>query len=448
MAELDALKFEIQDETLGGTRIKVIGVGGGGSNAVNRMLEVGVTGVEFYVMNSDAQALRASKCTNRIPIGARITHGLGAGSDPLIGRQAALEDTDRIVQVLEGADMVFVAAGLGGGTGTGAAPVVAALAKELGALTVAVVTRPFSFEGPRRMRQADQGLAELHATVDTVISIPNDRLVELVPRGTSFYEAFRLADDVLRQGVQGISDIITTPGLINRDFADVRSIMTGMGFAIMGTATAGGENAAVEAARAAIRCPLIDEAGLEGARAILVNISASGNLPLHDMYEACELIRMASGVEDVQINFGVVPDESLGDQVKVTVIATGFERQGLPDAQAPHVSFSAPAELSAAPDAVAESHAPQVLDIPISDYPSEAEPEFEDEPSFQFADEPEPAASQDAPPDLAPGRAPSAPPPALPRLLAEPEPIAENDDVFTLDDIDTPPILRRERKSY
>ena len=448
MAELDALKFEIQDETLGGTRIKVIGVGGGGSNAVNRMLEVGVTGVEFYVMNSDAQALRASKCTNRIPIGARITHGLGAGSDPLIGRQAALEDTDRIVQVLEGADMVFVAAGLGGGTGTGAAPVVAALAKELGALTVAVVTRPFSFEGPRRMRQADQGLAELHATVDTVISIPNDRLVELVPRGTSFYEAFRLADDVLRQGVQGISDIITTPGLINRDFADVRSIMTGMGFAIMGTATAGGENAALEAARAAIRCPLIDEACLEGARAILVNISASGNLPLHDMYESCELIRMASGVEDVQINFGVVPDESLGDQVKVTVIATGFERQGLPDAQAPHVSFSAPAELSAAPAPVAEPGPPPILDIPITDYASEAEREVKDEPAFDFADEPEPAASRYAPPDLQRSPVPSAPPPPPSRPMAEPEPGAESDDVFTLDDIDTPPILRRERKSY
>jgi len=448
MAELDALKFEIQDESLGGTRIKVIGVGGGGSNAVNRMLEVGVAGVEFYVMNSDAQALRASKCTNRIPIGARITHGLGAGSDPLIGRQAALEDTDRIVQILEGADMVFVAAGLGGGTGTGAAPVVAALAKELGALTVAVVTRPFSFEGPRRMRQADQGLAELHATVDTVISIPNDRLVELVPRGTSFYEAFRLADDVLRQGVQGISDIITTPGLINRDFADVRSIMTGMGFAIMGTATAGGENAAVEAARAAILCPLIDEAGLQGARAILVNISASGKLALHDLYEACELIRLASGVEDVQINFGVVPDESLGDQVKVTVIATGFERPGLPEAEAPHVSFSAPAELSAAPAPVAEPEPSPILDIPSANYAGEAEPDVEDGLAFDFADEPEPAASHDAPPDLEPGPVPSTPPPAPARPVAEPEPIAESDDIFTLDDIDTPPILRRERKSY
>ena len=221
MAEPDPLKFEIQEESLGGTHIKVIGVGGGGSNAVNRMIEAGLEGVEFYVMNTDAQALRVSRCLNRIPIGARITHGLGAGSDPEIGRQAALEDTDRIVEVLEGADMVFVAAGLGGGTGSGAAPVVAALAKELGALTVAVVTRPFGFEGPRRMRQADMGLAELHATVDTVISIPNDRLVELVPKGTSFFEAFRLADDVLRQGVQGISDIITTPGPVSYTHLDV-----------------------------------------------------------------------------------------------------------------------------------------------------------------------------------------------------------------------------------
>jgi cell division protein FtsZ len=352
--------------------------------------------------------------------------------------------------VLEGADMVFVAAGLGGGTGTGAAPVVAALAKELGALTVAVVTRPFSFEGPRRMRQADHGLAELHATVDTVISIPNDRLVELVPRGTSFYEAFRLADDVLRQGVQGISDIITTPGLINRDFADVRSIMTGMGFAIMGTATAGGENAAVEAARAAILCPLIDEAGLKGARAILVNISASGSLALHDMYEACELIREASGVEDVQINFGVVPDETLGDQVKVTVIATGFERQGLPEAEPTHVSFSAPAEIAAAPAADAEPEAAPAIDVPIAAYADPAAPEAEEEPVFEFEEEPEHETDDQQPLDLdfAPGAAVPAPPQAPARPPAEPEPIAENDDIFSLDDIDTPPILRRERKSY
>jgi cell division protein FtsZ len=406
-------------------------------------------------MNSDAQALRASKCSNRIPIGSRITHGLGAGSDPVIGRQAALEDTDRIVQVLEGADMVFVAAGLGGGTGTGAAPVVAALAKELGALTVAVVTRPFGFEGPRRKRQADQGLAELHATVDTVISIPNDRLVEMVPKGTSFYEAFRMADDVLRQGVQGISDIITTPGLINRDFADVRSIMTGMGFAIMGTATAGGDNAAVEAARAAIQCPLIDEAGLEGAQAILVNISASGALPLHDMYEACELIRKASGVEDVQINFGVVPDETLGDQVKVTVIATGFQRLGLPEAQAPQVSVHLPPEGAGT---VAAAPAPAAIAAPVNVPAAEPEPVYEDEPAFDLDEEPEPPAKTRQEPldfnlfgaEEAPAALP-APAPSqrhAPAPLPSPEPIPERDDVFTLDDIDTPPILRRERKSY
>ncbi len=279
--------------------------------------------------------------------------------------------------------------------------------------------------------------------MDPVISLPNDWWFDLVPRGTSFYEAFRLADDVLRQGEQGISDIITTPGLINRDFADVRSIMTGMGFAIMGTATAGGDKAAVEAARAAIRCPLIDEAGLEGARAILVNISASNELSLHDMYEACELIRVASGVEDVQINFGVVPDPSLGDQVKVTVIATGFERKGLPKAEAPRVSFSAPAEL-AAPAHVSESADP--LDIPIADYTSAPEPVATNEAGFDYADEPEHNTRPEAPLEFAPqpvSGAPSAVPSA-----SEPEPATESDDIFSLDDIDTPPIWRRERKSY
>ncbi|MGO9240045.1 MAG: cell division protein FtsZ [Bryobacteraceae bacterium] len=472
MAEPDPLKFEIQDEALGGTRIKVIGIGGGGSNAVSRMIEAGLGGVEFYVMNTDAQALRASRCPNRIPIGERITHGLGAGSDPEIGRQAALEDTDRIVQVLEGADMVFVAAGLGGGTGSGAAPVVAALAKELNALTVAVVTRPFSFEGPRRMRQADMGLAELHATVDTVISIPNDRLVEMVPKGTSFFEAFRLADDVLRQGVQGISDIITTPGLINRDFADVRSIMTGMGFAIMGTASARGENAAVEAARAAIRCPLIDESGLQGARAILINITASANLSLHGMYEACQLIRDAAGIEDVQINFGIVPDESLGDEVKVTVIATGFQRAGLPQAQAPLVKAHASPE-SAVPQAQAQAGAeapapaagavveqlsaapPAVASEVEAALEPEVAPELETAPELDFEAEEEYAGDPQAPleldfvPDETP-REPAAAPAEeeAQHALPEPVPISDGDDDFALDDIDTPPILRQDRRLF
>ena len=327
---MDALKFAIQEEALHGTKIKVVGVGGGGSNAVARMMNEGLTGVEFHIMNTDVQALNASPVPNKLVIGSKVTNGLGAGSDPGLGRQAALEDTERIIEVLEGADMVFVTAGLGGGTGTGAAPVVASLAKELNALTVAVVTKPFAFEGPRRMKQADRGLADLGSTVDTVITVPNDRLLELVPRGTSFFDAFRNADDILRQAVQGISDIITTPGLINRDFSDIRAIMLGMGYAMMGTATAAGENASIEAARQAISSPLMEEGGVKGARGVLINITGSSRLSLHDVNEACTLIRAATSNEDAQINFGVVLNESMKDEVKITVIATGFQRENLP----------------------------------------------------------------------------------------------------------------------
>src|SRR5579872_6328397 len=242
---LGGLKFMIEEEPAPRTRIRVFGVGGGGSNAVARMMDQGLRGVEFCVLNTDAQALEVSPVPSKLAIGSKITNGLGAGSDPSVGRQAALEDTEKIIDLLEGADMVFVTAGLGGGTGTGAAPVVASLAKELGALTVAVVTKPFAFEGPKRRKQADHGLAELASVVDTVITIPNDQLLELAPKGTSFMNAFRIADDVLRQAVQGISDIINTPGLVNRDFSDIRSIMNGMGYAMMGTASATGENAAL-----------------------------------------------------------------------------------------------------------------------------------------------------------------------------------------------------------
>jgi cell division protein FtsZ len=327
---MDALKFAIQEEALLGTKIKVIGVGGGGSNAVARMMDEGLSGVEFHILNTDVQALNASSVPNKLAIGSKVTNGLGAGSDPSLGRQAALEDTEKIIEVLEGADMVFVTAGLGGGTGTGAAPVVAALAKELNALTVAVVTKPFAFEGPRRMKLADRGLSELGGTVDTVITVPNDRLLELVPRGTSFFEAFRVADDILRQAVQGISDIITTPGLINRDFSDIRAIMLGMGYAMMGTAAASGENASIEAARQAISSPLMEEGGVKGARGVLINITGSSRLSLHDVNEACSLIRAATANEDAQINFGVVLNEALKDEVKITVIATGFQRENLP----------------------------------------------------------------------------------------------------------------------
>ena len=437
MGAFDSLKFEIQDETLGGTKIKVIGIGGGGSNAVNRMIDAGVGGVEFHIMNTDAQALRVSKAPNKTALGMRITQGLGAGSDPEVGRQAALEDTDRIIEILEGADMVFVAAGLGGGTGTGAAPVVAALAKELGALTVAVVTKPFSFEGPRRLRQAEKGLAELHATVDTVLCIPNDRLVDLVPAGTSFFEAFRLADDVLRQGVEGISDIITTPGLINRDFADVRAIMTGMGFAIMGTATASGENAALAAAKAAIECPLLEEGGLKGARAILLNITSSGKLSLREMTEACNLVREAAGNPEVQINFGLVPDERMADAVKMTVIATGFQRTGLPEADHAGLPEGVRAHLRETHTAMPAS-APAAQAEPVFVEESAVVAEPEPLPTLPFEEfepgEPEPDGHERMEEEAFAG---------VPAARSEPV-----DEVFGFDDLDTPAVLRRERKLF
>ena len=329
-SEIDDLKYEMEEEARTGTRIKVIGVGGGGCNAVARMVEEGLAGVEFYAMNTDLQALDACRVPNKLQLGAKITRGLGAGSNPEIGRQAALENTDAIVEVLQGADMAFVTAGLGGGTGTGAAPVIASLAKELDALAVAVVTKPFSFEGSRRMKLAEEGLGRLASIVDTVIAIPNDRLLALVPRGTSFFDAFKTADDLLRQAVQGISDIIVTPGLINRDFSDIKATMTGMGYAMMGTAVGRGEKAAVDAARQAISCPLLEDTRIAGSRGILINITGSSRLGLHEVNEACSIIREAADCDDVQINFGVILNESMADAVKITVIATGFQPEHAP----------------------------------------------------------------------------------------------------------------------
>src|SRR5689334_1825207 len=324
-SDMDDLKYELEEEARLGTRIKVVGVGGGGCNAVARMVAEGLEGVEFFAMNTDIQALDACDVPNKLQLGAKMTKGLGAGSNPEVGRQAALENTDRIVELLQGADMVFVTAGLGGGTGTGAAPVVASLAKELDALTVAVVTKPFGFEGARRMRLAEDGLSRLAGTVDTVIAIPNDRLLNLVPRGTSFFESFKIADDLLRQAVQGISDIIITPGLINRDFSDIKATMIGMGYAMMGTAICHGGTAAVEAARQAISCPLLEDTRIAGSRGILINITGSSRLGLHEVNEACSIIREAADCDDVQINFGVIMNESMADAVKITVIATGFQ---------------------------------------------------------------------------------------------------------------------------
>jgi cell division protein FtsZ len=328
MHQLDEIRIQYQDEVPRGARIKVIGVGGGGGNAVNRMISARVEGVEFIAANTDRQALQLSQAPVKLQLGTRLTSGLGAGANPDVGRKAALEDSEKIIEALEGADMVFVTAGLGGGTGTGAAPVIASLASEMGALTVAVITRPFSFEGKRRMAQAERGMAELLESVDTMIVIPNEKLLA-VAKDAGFFESFRIADDVLRQGVQGISDIITISGIINRDFADVKTTMAGMGYAVMGTAVRSGENRAVEAAQAAMASPLLESGAIDGARGILINISGSSSLKLSEVNEASSLIQN-SAHEDANIIFGAVLDETMGDEVKITVIATGF-RQEMPE---------------------------------------------------------------------------------------------------------------------
>jgi cell division protein FtsZ len=309
--------------------IKVIGVGGGGCNAVNRMISAGVRGVEYIACNTDLQALRRSSAQSKLQIGGRLTKGLGAGADPDVGRNAALEDQEKLAHIVQGADMVFLAAGLGGGTGSGAGPVLAKLAAESGALTIAVVTKPFEFEGKKRMRQAEKAARELREHVDTLITIPNQRLLSFVERNTPFHESFKIADDVLRQAIQGIADLINCPGEINRDFADVRKIMSDMGRAMMGTAVAEGENRAVHAAQAAISSPLLEDASIEGARGVLINITGSADLTLFEVNEAAEIIRQAADPEAV-ILFGYVNDDQLAGAVKVTVIATGFDREDSP----------------------------------------------------------------------------------------------------------------------
>jgi len=318
----NSIRISFNEEALNDAKIKVIGVGGGGGNAVNRMIDAGVEGIEFIVANTDLQALRMSRAPVKLQLGVKLTNGLGAGANPEVGRKAALEDSDKIIEALEGADMVFVTTGLGGGTGTGAAPIIASLASEMGALTVAVVTKPFSFEGKRRMTQAEKGIAELMESVDTTIVIPNEKLLA-VAENAGFFESFRIADDILRQGVQGISDIITIPGIINRDFADVKTIMARMGYAVMGTATASGQNRTTEAAQKAIASPLLEAGAIDGARGILINITGSASLKLAEVQQACTIIQSAAH-EDANIIFGAVLDEKMKDAVKITVIATGF----------------------------------------------------------------------------------------------------------------------------
>jgi cell division protein FtsZ len=329
MADQDTstLRLKLDEEGRTGARIKVVGVGGGGSNAVNRMVLAGLDGVEFIVANTDLQAIKLNAAPHKIQIGSKLTKGLGAGADPNVGRQAALEDTDKLIEALDGADMVFVTTGLGGGTGTGAAPVIASLASELGALTIAVVTKPFKFEGKKRQLQAERGLEELRDCVDTVITIPNERLLATIARSTSLNEAFISADDVLRQAIQGISDLILVPGLINLDFADVKTIMAGMGIAIMGTGMADGESRALDAAQRAISSPLLEDASVKGARGVIINVTGGTDLSLIEVSEASAIIQEAAH-EDANIIFGAVVDPKMEGKVKITVIATGFDRVG------------------------------------------------------------------------------------------------------------------------
>ncbi|PKM89478.1 MAG: cell division protein FtsZ [Firmicutes bacterium HGW-Firmicutes-12] len=321
--------LEFETDVIQTAQIKVIGVGGGGSNAVNRMIDSGLKGIDFIAVNTDAQALYLSKAPNRIQIGTKLTRGLGAGANPEVGEKAAEESRDELTSALKGADMVFITAGMGGGTGTGATAVIAEIAKEIGALTVGVITKPFPFEGRRRMSHADNGIANLKGKVDTLIMIPNEKLLQVVDKNTSINDAFRIADDVLRQGVQGISDLIAVPGLINLDFADVKTIMLETGSALMGIGVASGENRAAVAARAAISSPLL-ETSIEGAKGVLLNITGGSNLGLFEVNEAAEIIAQASD-PDANIIFGAVIDDDLADEVRVTVIATGFDRPGIRD---------------------------------------------------------------------------------------------------------------------
>jgi len=354
-------------------KIKVIGVGGGGGNAVNRMIAANLRGIEFIAANTDVQALSKCKAPVKMQLGAQITRGLGAGADPEIGRKSALEDTDKILEMLDGADMIFLTAGMGGGTGTGAMPILASLAAEIGALTVAVVTKPFGFEGRRRMAHAEHGVEELRGAVDTLITIPNERLLNFVERGTPLADAFRIADDVLRQAVQGISDLITVPGEVNVDFADVKAIMSGMGMALMGTGIAKGENRALEAAQRAISSPLLEETSIEGAKGVLINISGGRDLTLYEVAEAAKIIQGAVD-QDANIITGMVIDEALEEEMKVTVIATGFRyaaELAAPAAYPASTPFASPVATRAA---AAPPARPAMAEPPVAPEPPEKIP--------------------------------------------------------------------------
>jgi cell division protein FtsZ len=418
----NGIRIQFNEEPRNNAKIKVIGVGGGGSNAVNRMIDARMEGVEFITANTDLQALQMSRAPVKIQLGVKLTNGLGAGANPEIGRKGALEDADKIIEALEGADMVFVTAGLGGGTGTGAAPIIASLASELGALTVAVVTKPFGFEGRRRMQQAERGLAELLDSVDTMIVIPNEKLLA-VAQNAGFFESFRVADDILGQAVQGISDIITIPGIINRDFADVKTIMAGMGYAVMGTASAKGDNRATVAAQRAIASPLLEAGAIDGARGILINITGSSSLKLKEVNEASTIIQSAAH-DDANIIFGAVLNENMKDEVKITVIATGFRSEHgsrhdrshsvTPITQPRIASYTSSARV---PEIVLEEEVP--------------EPEPEPQPEILSNPAPEPES---------PLTASSAPPREYASLDEVKSSVKAN---FDQDDLDVPAFLRK-----
>jgi cell division protein FtsZ len=460
MSNPEDIRIHYNDEPQHGARIKVIGVGGGGGNAVNRMIAAKLEGVEFIAANTDVQALKLSQAPVKLQLGVKLTSGLGAGANPDVGRRAALEDSEKIIEALEGADMVFVTTGLGGGTGTGAAPVIASLASEMGALTVAVVTKPFSFEGKRRMAQAERGMQELLEAVDTMIVIPNEKLLA-VAKDTGFFESFRIADDVLRQGVQGISDIIIIPGIINRDFADVKTTMAGMGYAVMGTAVRSGVNRAQEAAQAAMASPLLEAGAIDGAKGILINISGSNTLKLSEVNEASSLIQDAAH-EDANIIFGAVLDESMGDEVKVTVIATGFRQSSrepqrrsraldveLPSAAASFVSLEPKASAPRFASEVANEAGQRAENHGLSSFfePERPEPAHRREPAQHAAHEDRamggllqdlggPEAGRR--PQASPGRFPAA---EEPRGGSRPAAGAHQDEAH-LDNLDVPAFMR------
>ncbi len=432
MIEDNGLRICFNEEARNDARIKVIGVGGGGNNAVNRMIDSGMEHIEFIVANTDLQALRMSRAATKIQLGVKLTNGLGAGANPEIGRKAALEDSDKIIEALEGADMIFVTAGLGGGTGTGATPIIASLASEMGALTVAVVTKPFAFEGKRRMQQAERGISELKESVDTTIVIPNEKLLA-VAENAGFFESFRIADDILRQGVQGISDIITIPGIINRDFADVKAIMAGMGYAVMGTATAAGPNRTVEAAQRSIASPLLEAGAIDGARGILINITGSSSLKLAEVQQACTIIQGAAH-EDANIIFGAVLDEKMKDSVKITVIATGF-REAEMRRPRQHENFD-PVILSRhssrhSSDDMAYEVARQREIVHDAQTEVEPEPAFDPEPAFE--PDPVPAVfGESAPPSF-----------TQPAEVISFDGLQSVAPVYQAEDLDVPAFLRK-----